>query len=127
MIIKLVQRFRQNIKIFKKILLREIVFDNDFRKIKKIQNDVKENDDFKNAKIYKICKDINDVIHIGSTCFSLKKCLSNFKTKSKPRRYWYYDDFYNMIRFNYVYIELIENFQCDNANDSICKKSKVID
>jgi len=30
------------------------------------------NHDFNNAKIYKIYKDINDVIYIGSTCFSLK-------------------------------------------------------
>jgi hypothetical protein len=56
-----------------KILFGEIVFGNDFRKIKKIQNDVKENEDFLNGKIYKICKDINDVIYIGSTCFSFKK------------------------------------------------------
>jgi len=39
------------------------VFDDDFYKIAKLQND-----DFKNAKIYKIYKDINDVVYIGSTC-----------------------------------------------------------
>ena len=32
-----------------------------FVKTLKLQNDVKENDDFKNAKIYKIYKDINDI------------------------------------------------------------------
>ena len=37
------------------------MFDNDFRTIKKIQHDVKNNDDFNNGKIYKIYKDINDV------------------------------------------------------------------
>ena len=47
-----------------KILFGEIVFDDDFCKVLKLQNDVKENDDFKNAKIYKIHKDINDVIYI---------------------------------------------------------------
>ena len=35
------------------------MFDDDFCKILKLQNDVKENDDFKNSKIYKIYKDIN--------------------------------------------------------------------
>jgi hypothetical protein len=40
----------------KKILFGEIVFADDFRKILKMQNDVKENDDFKNAKIHKIHK-----------------------------------------------------------------------
>ena len=33
-----------------------------------------------------IYKDINDVIYIGSTCFSLKKCLSKFKKKIKIER-----------------------------------------
>jgi hypothetical protein len=43
-----------------RIFFVEILFDDDFRKILKVQNDVKENDDFQNAKIYKIYKDIND-------------------------------------------------------------------
>jgi hypothetical protein len=38
----------------------EIVFDDDFCKILKLQNDVKENDDFKNAKIYKIYEDLDN-------------------------------------------------------------------
>jgi len=46
-----------------KMLFEEIVFDNDFRKIKKIQDDVKENYDLNNAKIYKTYTDINDVIY----------------------------------------------------------------
>ena len=43
-----------------KILFEEIVFDDDFCKILKLQNDVKENDDFKNSKMYKIYQDLND-------------------------------------------------------------------
>ena len=74
-----------------KILFGEIVFDDDFRKILELQNDVKENDDFKNAKIYKIYKDINDVIYIGSTCDTLSKCMSKFRIKSKSRVNWSYD------------------------------------
>jgi hypothetical protein len=58
-----------------KILFEESTFDDDFCKILKLQNDVKENDDFKNAKIYKIYKDISDVIYIGSTCDTLSKCI----------------------------------------------------
>jgi hypothetical protein len=50
-----------------KIFFGEIVFDNDFRKIKNIQDDVKNNNDFYNGKIYKIYKDINEVLYIGST------------------------------------------------------------
>jgi len=77
-----------------KILVGEIVFDDDFCKILKLQNDVKENDDFKNAKIYKIYKDINDVVYIGSTCDTLKNCMSKFRIKSKSRVNWSYDKFY---------------------------------
>ena len=32
-----------------------------------------------------------------------------------------------MIRFNYVIIEIFEDFPCDHANDLICKKNMVID
>jgi hypothetical protein len=61
------------------------VFDNDFRKILKLKNDVQDDDDFKNAKIYKIYKDINDVVYVESTCESFKKCMSKFRVKSKSR------------------------------------------
>jgi hypothetical protein len=68
-----------------KIIFGEIVFDEGFRKILKTQNDVKENDDFHNSKIYKIYKDINDVTYIGSTRDTLSKCMAKFRTKSKSR------------------------------------------
>ena len=76
-----------------------------------------ENDDFKNAKIYKIYKDINDFDYIGSTCDTLSKCMSKFGIKSKSRVNWSYDKFYMMIRSSYINckIELNENFPCNNA------------
>ena len=52
----ILQRLCLNINIFKKKIFGEIVFDNDFRKIKKIQDDVKDDDDFDNGKIHKIYK-----------------------------------------------------------------------
>jgi hypothetical protein len=79
-----------------KILFGEIVFKDDFCKILKLQNDVKQNDYFKNAKIYKIYKDITDVIFIGSTCETLKNCMSKFRIKSKSRVNWSYEKFYMM-------------------------------
>jgi GTPase len=84
----------------------EIVFDNYFRKIKKLKNDVKDDDDFKNATIYKIYKDINDVVYIGSTCESSKKCMSKFRIKSKSRVNWAYDNFYMMIHSSYVNVKI---------------------
>jgi hypothetical protein len=84
-------------------------------------------EDFKNAKIYKIYKDINDVIYIGSTCDTLSKCMSKFRIKSKSRANLSYDKFYMMIRSSYINgkIELIENFPCNNADELICKKNAV--
>ena len=84
--------------IFKKKLSGEIVFDDDICKILNSQNDdVRENDDFKNAKLYKIYKDINDFDYIGSTCDTLSKCMSKFGIKSKSRVNWSYDKCYMMI------------------------------
>ena len=68
--------FSSKHQVLQKILFGEIVFGGFsitslmmiFVKFKKIQIDVKENNDFQSAKIYKIYKDINDVIDIGSTC-----------------------------------------------------------
>ena len=107
-----------------KTLFGEIVFDADWYKIWKLQNDVNENDDFKDAILFKIYKDINDVIYIGSTCDTLSKCMSKFRTKSKSRANWSYDKFYMMIRSSYINckIESLENFPCDNADQLISKK-----
>jgi hypothetical protein len=77
-----------------KILFRTIVFDNDFHKTKKIHCDVKDDDDFNNGKIYKIYKDINDVLHIGTTCNTLQKYL--FKKESKIKCNWLNNKFYNI-------------------------------
>ena len=41
------------------------MYNDDLCKYLNLQYDAKENDDFKNAKIYKISKEINDVIYIG--------------------------------------------------------------
>jgi len=79
-----------------KVLFGEIVFDNDFHKIRKIQDDVKENDYFNDAKIYKIYKDINDVVYIGSTCKTLNKCMSKFRIKSKSRVNWSFYTIYTI-------------------------------
>ena len=61
---------------------------NDFCKILKLQYDAKENDDFKNAKIFKIYEDLSntrDVLYLGSTCDTLNKCMSNLRIQSKSR------------------------------------------
>jgi hypothetical protein len=104
------------------------VYDDDFCKYLKLQYDAKENDDFKNAKIFKIYEDLSntrDVVYIGpSTCDTLSKCMSNFRIKSRSRVHWSYDKFYMMIRNSYINckIELIENCACNNAEELTKKR-----
>ena len=82
-----------------KILFNEVVYNDDFCKYLKLDYSAKENDDFKNAKIFKIYQDLQntrDVVYIGSTCDTLNKCMSNFQVKSKSRINWAYSKFYMM-------------------------------
>ena len=51
------------------------------------------NDDVK----FIIYKDINDVIYIGSTCETLKNCMTKVRINSKSRVNWSYDKFYIII------------------------------
>ena len=69
-----------------------------------LQYNAKENDDSKNAKIFKIHEDLSntrDIVYIGSTCDNLSKPMSNFRVQSKSRVNWAYDKFYMMIRQSY--------------------------
>ena len=82
-----------------------------------LQYNAKENDDFKNAKLFKIYEDLSntrDVVCIGSTCDTLSKCMSNFRFVSKSRVNWSYDQFYLMIQIYiciciYMYIHTYKN------------------
>jgi hypothetical protein len=72
------------------------MYDDDFCKYFKLMHDANKNDDFKNAKIFKIFEDLlhtRDVIYIGSSCDTFSKSMSNFRIKSKSRVYWSYDKF----------------------------------
>jgi hypothetical protein len=65
-----------------KILFNEVVY-NDLNNYINLQHNAKENDNLKNAKIFKIYQDLSytrDVVYIGSTCDTLSKCMSNFNT-----------------------------------------------
>ena len=64
-------------------------------------------DDFNNAKIYKIYNVLNDILCIGVICDTLKTCLFQYNKESKLKRN-INDKFYNIyIRIyihTYVYI-----------------------
>ena len=106
------------------------MYDDKFCKYLKLQYDAKENDNFKNTKIFKIYEDLTntrDVVHIGSTCDTLSKCMSNFGIKSKSRVNWSYDKFYMMIPSSYINckIELIE--KCPVIMQKNSKKNEIYD
>ena len=104
------------------ILFGDVVYNDDLNHYINLQYNAKDNDDFKNAKIFQIYQDLSytrDVLYIGSTCDTLSKCMSNFRSKSKWRVNWSYDKFYMMIRNGYCNckIELIEDFPCNNEEE----------
>ena len=74
-----------------KILFGDVVYNDDLNHYINLQYNAKENDDFQNAKIFKLYQDLSytrDIVYIGSTCDTLRKCMSNFNIKSKSRVNW---------------------------------------
>ena len=66
-----------------KQLFNDVVYNDDVNNYTNLQDNAKENDNFKNAKIFKIYQDLSytrDVVYIGSTCDTFSKCMSNFRS-----------------------------------------------
>ena len=90
-----------------KILFNEVVYNDDLNNYINLKYNAKENDNFKNGKIFKIFQDLpntKDVVYIGSTCDTLKKCMSNFNIKSNSKVNYLRDKFYMMIHVHTYYI-----------------------
>ena len=88
-----------------KILFNEVVYNDDLNNYINLKYNAKENDNFKNGKIFKIFQDLpntKDVVCIGSTCETLKKCMSNFNIKSNTKVNYLRDKFYMMIHSTYI-------------------------
>ena len=97
------------------MLFGDVVYNNDLNHYINLQYNAKDNDDFKSAKKFKIYQDLSytrDVVYIGSTCDTLSKWMSNFRSKSKSRVNWSHDKIFMMIHQSYINgkIELIEDF-----------------
>ena len=112
-----------------KMLFNEVVYNDDVNNYINLQDNAKKNDNFKNAKIFKIYQDLSytrDVVYIDSTCDTLSKCMSNFRSKSKSRINHAHDKFYMMIHQSYINckIELIEDFPCNNEEELKTRKRK---
>ena len=88
-----------------KILFNEVVYNDDLNNYINLKYNAKENDNFKNGKIFKIFQDLpntKDVVYIGSTCDTLKKCMTNFNIKSNSKVNYLRDKFYMMIHSTYI-------------------------
>jgi len=97
-----------------------------------LKYNAKENDNFKNGKIFKIYQDLpntKDVVYIGSTCDTLKKCMTNFNIKSNSKVNYLSDKFYMMIHSSCINckIELIENYPCDSNEELQKRKNEIYD
>jgi len=115
-----------------KILFNEVVYNDDLNNYINLQYNAKENDNFKNGKIFKIYQDLSytrDIVYIGSTCDTLSKRMSNFRSKSKSRVNWLRDKFYMMIHQSYINckIELIEDFPCNNEEELKNRTKEIYD
>ena len=89
-----------------KILFNEVVYNDDLNNYINLKYNAKENDNFKNAKIFQIYEDLShtrDVVYIGSTCDTLKKCMSNFNIKSNSKVNYLRDKFFTMIGQSYIH------------------------
>ena len=72
--------------------------------------------DYKNGKIYKILNTVDDACYVGSTCQALSKRMA-YHRKARTRKVKNTKGIYSKmleIGVDKFYIELIENYPCDN-------------
>jgi hypothetical protein len=74
-------------------------------------NKRKKENNYKNGKIYKICSPNTDKIYIGSTIVPLNTRFREHKKKTNKTVS------YEIINSGGAYIELIENYPCDNKKE----------
>ncbi len=72
---------------------------------------------YKNGKIYKITSEQTMDVYYGSTCLTLKKRMSNHKSNysryiDPNNEFKEYCTSYELLKYTYSKIELIENFEC---------------
>ena len=82
--------------------------------------------DYSKGKIYSIrFYDNSNLIYIGSTIQPLAKCFGGHKQNLKCSLYQYIKDNYNE-DFKACYIELIENFKCNNRDELNKREGELI-
>ena len=79
--------------------------------------------DYKNAKIYTVRSHQTDLVYVGSTCSPLHKRLSQHKKASQSSLK---TTVQAILRFGDAYIELHEEFPCDNVEQLRKREGEVI-
>jgi hypothetical protein len=84
--------------------------------------------DYKNGKIYTIRSYQTDDIYIGSTTQTLTKRLSKHKSDFKrwKKGTYHYVTSYELIKYNDVYIELLELCPCSNKMELFRREGELI-
>jgi hypothetical protein len=77
-----------------------------------------------NGKIYTIRSHMTDKYYIGSTCSSLYKRLYEHRSDYKRQRFNVSS--YEILKYDDNYIELLENFKCENKNELNKREGELI-
>lgn len=82
--------------------------------------------DYKNGKIYVIRNHVNDKVYVGSTTRALSKRMADHRDNSKkhPERCLY--TAFKEIGVDQFYIELVENYPCDNTEQLRKREGEVM-
>jgi hypothetical protein len=83
---------------------------------------------YENGKIYTIRSHMTEKYYIGSTCMPLHKRLHNHRTHYKN---WLKDNAnyitsYELLKYDDVYIELLEDVKCNNKMELLKREGELI-
>ena len=70
--------------------------------------------DYQNGKIYKILNNIDGEIYVGSTIETLGQRMAKHRSEAKRTQNKFYNHM-NELGVENLYIELIENFPCNDV------------
>ena len=85
----------------------------------------KNNKYYTNAKIYQVLNNINNKVYVGGTCQILRKRMDVHRHYSVNRDGLIYEEM-RRVGQKHFYIELIENYQCNNKEELILKLNSYI-
>ena len=85
-----------------------------YTKIQKVIKDYKTMPDYSKGKIYKILNNIDDEVYVGSTIETLGRRMGKHRDAMKKQQQTKLYEHMNELGVENFYIELIENFPCND-------------